>query len=173
MTNPRKLVLQATVLALIILGCILLATPSRAADLSQTVHIAAGVNGAWLDGPGAAFPADFEAGGTAWASLSPHISAFADTYYGFSHSYVRWDGGAKVTASDVDNPNFSIYLSAKYRGGSTADLQPNEWAAGAGLGWKPNPAAWPRVIVGVDAAYGLQSNRVLAYLALRYTIPLK
>lgn len=33
MTNPRKLVLQATVLALIILGCILLATPSRAQEV--------------------------------------------------------------------------------------------------------------------------------------------
>lgn len=30
MTNPRKLVLQITVLSLVILGCILLATPSRA-----------------------------------------------------------------------------------------------------------------------------------------------
>ena len=36
MTNPRKLVLQATLLLLIILGCVLLAQPARSADRKST-----------------------------------------------------------------------------------------------------------------------------------------
>ena len=165
--------MKRAILAVLALGVLLAPNVSRATDFADAVRIAAGVNGAWLDGPGAAFPADVEAGGTAAASLSPHLSTFADVYYGFSHSYVRWDGGVKATLTDVDNPNLSAYLSLKYRGGSISALQPSEWAAGTGIGWKPNPAAWPRLVLGADAAYGLQSNRVVAYLAVRYLIPLK
>ena len=159
-------------LALVAMALLLFGLPARA-ETVQPLHFAAGVNGAWLDGPGAQFPADAEAGGTAWASLSPHISAFADTYYGFSHSYLRWDGGAKVTASDVDNENFSLYLSVKYRGGSINALHPNEAAYGAGFGWVPAPDTWSRVVVVGDASIGAQSNRTIAYLGLRYLVPLK
>lgn len=157
--------------ALVLTALALDAIPAHCAD-AQPVKVAAGVNGAWLDGPGAAFPADLEVGGTAYSSLSPHLTVFADTYYGFSHSYFRYDGGVKVTATDVDNPNFNVYLSAKYRGGSISALRPQEWAFGTGFGWKPNPAAWPRVVLGGDASYGAESNRVIGYLAVRYLIPL-
>lgn len=169
----RKLVIQATILAGIVAACILLCSPAHPATLDEIVHVSAGVNGAWLQGPGAEFPADIEAGGVAWASLSPHLTTFADVFYGFDHSYVRWDGGVKMTATDVDNPNFNLYLAVKYRGGSESALQPSEWAAGSGIGWRPNPVKWPRIVVGADAAYGLQSNRLISYLALRYEIPLK
>ena len=169
----RKFVIQATILGLIILGCVLFCAPSHSASLEEVIHVSAGANGVWLEGPGSQFPADVEAGGVAWASLSPHITAFGDLFYGFDHSYLRWDGGAKVTATDVDNPNWNLYLSFKYRGGSESTLQPSEWAAGSGIGWRPNPEKWPRIVVGADAAYGLQSNRVISYLAVRYEIPLK
>lgn len=169
----RKLVIQATLLLLIILGCVLVGAPARSATLEEVIHVSAGVNGVWLDGPDTEFPADIEAGGVAWASLSPHLTSFTDVFYGFDHSYVRWDGGVKVTATDVDNPNFNLYLSLKYRGGSEDALQPSEWASGTGLGWRPDPVRWPRIVLGADAAYGLQSGNVIAYLALRYAIPLK
>lgn len=159
-------------LALILSALVLFAAPGHCADKPAPVNFAAGVNGAWLDGPGAAFPADVEAGGSAFSSLSPHLSAFADAYYGFSHSYLRWDGGVKATVTDVDNKNLSVYLALKYRGGSIRAMKPDEWAAGTGIGWKPNPAAWPRLVIGADASYGLESNRVIAYLAARYLIPL-
>lgn len=161
-----KMLLAALVL------CCTLAPLAHAAEKPAPVNFAAGVNGAWLDGPGAAFPADVEAGGSAFSSLSPHLSAFVDSYYGFSHSYVRWDGGVKATVTDVDNKNLSVYLALKYRGGSIRAMKPDEWAAGTGIGWKPNPAAWPRLVIGADASYGLESNRVIAYLAARYLIPL-
>lgn len=136
------------------------------------INLAAGVNGAWLDGPGAAFPADVEAGGTAFSSLSPHLSLAGNLYYGFSHAYLRGDGGVKATLTDVDNPNLSAYLVLKYRGGSVRALQPAEWASGAGIGWRPNPAAWPRLVLGAEAAYGMETNRLIGYLAARWTIPL-
>jgi hypothetical protein len=160
-------------LAVLVAALVLMYSPPCAkAATAEPVHLAAGANTVWLDGPGAAFPADVEAGATAWSSLSPHLSAFADAYYGFSHSYVRWNGGVKATVTDVDNPNFNVYLSAKYRGGSIRALHPGEWAFGTGFGWKPNPDAWPRLTLGGDAAYGAQSERLIAYLAVRYSIPL-
>ena len=147
--------------------------PTVAQTLAESVHVYGGANGAWLNGPGAAFPADFEAGGSVSASLSPHISLVGSSFYGFSHSYTRWDGGARVTATDVDNPNFNVYLGIRYRGGSKADVQPNEWAPDAGFGWRPDPKRWPNITVGADAGYGLDSDRVLSYLAIRYQLPLK
>lgn len=147
--------------------------PTVAQTLAESVHVYGGANGAWLNGPGAAFPADFEAGGSVSASLSPHISLVGSSFYGFSHSYTRWDGGARVTATDVDNPNFNVYLGIRYRGGTTSAMLPEEWAPDAGVGWKPSPARWPNLILGADAGYGLQSSRTVAYLAVRYLIPLK
>ena len=164
--------LRKALLSALVLVCLPFAT-GRAASLNEVVHAFGAVNGAWLDGPGAAFPADLEAGGTASASLSPHITAVASTMYGFSNSYVRWDGGFRVTATDAENPNFNVYLGIRYRGGSKADVRPNEWAPDAGFGWRPNPQKWPNIIVGADAGYGLESSRVLSYIALRYLIPLK
>lgn len=138
------------------------------ASAEPAIKVAAGVNGAWLDGPNAAWPADVEAGATGSASLSPHISLVGSGFYGFSHSYFRYDAGARVTATDVDNPDFNAFLGIKYRGGSTIDVRPNEWAPDAGFGWRPFPQISPNVVVGVDAGYGLQSNRVLATVAVRY-----
>lgn len=149
------------------------ATLSTAATVGDVLRASAGVNAVWLDGPGTQFPADVEAAGQASASLSPHLSLVSSLGYGFSHSYFRWDGGARVTATDVNNPNFNVYLGIRYRGGSIAAVQPNEWAPDAGVAWKPNPTAWPNFVVGADAGYGLQSNRVLTYLALRYLLPIR
>lgn len=162
-----KLLTVALVAAL----SLFLAASALAADTPQ-IHLAAGANGAWLDGPGSAWPADFEGGGSAWSSLSPHISAVGHAWYGFSHSYVRWDGGVRVTTSDVLNPNFNTYLGLVFRGGSTSAVSPNEWAGDAGFGWKPSPTNWPRFSLGGDAGYGLDSKRILVQLGARYEIPL-
>ena len=149
------------------------ALPAHATNLSDIFKLYAGANAVWLDGPGAEFPSDTELGGSTSASLSPHISAVGSAFYGFSNNYTRWDGGARVTATDVDNPNFNVYLGIRYRGGTTSAMLPEEWAPDAGVGWKPSPARWPNLILGADAGYGLQSSRTVAYLAVRYLIPLK
>lgn len=144
-----------------------------AASTEPAFHVAAGANGAWLDGPGAAWPADLEGGCKAWSSLSPHISAVGGLWYGFSHSYIRYDGGLRLTTSDVLNPNFNTFLGILARGGSTSAVGPTELAPDAGFGVKPIPEAWPNVTLTGDASYGLTSKRALVTLGVRYTIPLK
>ena len=133
----------------------------------------AGANGAWLQGPDTAFPTDFEGGGAASASLSPHLSAVGQVFYGFSHSYIRYAGGLRVTTTDVNNPNFNTFLGVRYVGGSTAAFRPSEWAPDAGFGWRPSPANWPRLTVTGDAGYGVTSARALFTIGLRYEIPLQ
>ena len=156
--------------AILVLAALCFAASAHAGAVD---HLYAGVNGAWLDGPNASWPADVEAGGAVAASLSPHLSLKGETFYGFSHSYVRWDGSVCATVTDVDNPNLSVGLGIGYRGGSTIAVQPNEWAPYASVGWKPNPARWPNILVGGRASLGLDSNRTLVTLGLRYQIPLK
>lgn len=157
--------------AVLVLATLAAFQPAHAA--SPPVSIAAGLNGAWLVGPNAAFPADLEAGGTAWSSLSPHISAVGGAWAGLSHAYVRWDGGLRATVTDVDNPNFNTFLGLRYRGGSTNEVGPNEWAPDAGFGWRVAPTVFPRLTFVGDAGYGLTSHRVLALLGFRWGIPLK
>ena len=136
------------------------------------VKASVGVNGVWLDGPQASWPNDIEAGATASASFSPHLSLTAGAFHGFENRYNRFELGPRATVTDVDNKDFNAFLGIKYRGGSKDAVNPNEWAPDAGFGWKPFPGL-PRFVVGADAGYGLKSQRVLATLALRYVIPIR
>ena len=171
--TTRKLLIQLAIATALVAGCILLwPAPSKAAP-ADALRLYAGANAVWLDGPGAAWPADFEASGNAAASLSPHLTLTGSLAYGFSHSYVRWNAGPAVTVTDVDNPNLSVDLGIGYRGGSTNDVNPNEWAPYTAVGWRPNPAKWPNVLLGGRAGLGLTSNRTLLTLGVRYSIPLK
>jgi hypothetical protein len=158
---------RIVLVALLLLGIASIAT----ADMVVNTNL--GTNLAWFNGPAVAWPVDFEGGGSASTSLSPHISAVGSAWYGFVNSYARWDIGARITATDVHDPNFNVYLGIKYRGASKAEIGPSEWAPDAGFGWKPFPERWPRIIVGADAGYGLVSSNVISTLALRYSIPLK
>lgn len=167
----RKIVQQLTILLLIILGCVLLGAPNAHSAPADALRLYVGGNAAWLDGPGADFPADFEASGNAAASLSPHIALTGGLAYGFTHSYLRWEGGARVTATDAANPNFDVFLGVDYRGGSTSAVQPSEWAPYAGLGWRPNPERWPALTLGAKSSLGLTSDRTLSIVAVRYMLP--
>ena len=154
-----------------LLVAILLAGTAQAAQKTGLLTVAAGVNGAWLsESAVTTFPA-VELGGTASSSLSPHISLVGSSFYGLNEQYVRYTAGGRVTATDVNNPNFNVFLGVVWRGGDQKAVQPNEWAPEAGFGWKPN-TSWP-LVVGADAGYGLDSHNVLSYVALRYVLPLK
>jgi len=157
-----RFALAALVALVGLLGC------SLSAVASPAVKAYVGANGVWLDGPATDFTKDVEGAASLSASLSPHISAVAHGFYGFTQKYVRYDAGARVTATDVDNKDFNIYLGILYRGGSTDAVRPNEWAPDAGVGWRPNPKGWPHIIVGADAGYGLDSKKVVTTAALRY-----
>lgn len=167
----RRLLMRATLLAAIIAACMLLCAPAHSAP-ADALRLYAGVNGAWLDGPGAAFPAEFEAAGTAAASLSPHLTLTGGLAYGFTHSYLRGDGGVRVTATDASNPNFDLFLGIEYRGGSIAAVQPSEWAPYAGVGWRPSPERWPALTVGAKSSLGLTSDRTMTTVAARWALPL-
>jgi len=157
--------------AMLVLFALILFGGTAHSAPADALKLYAGVNGAWLDGPGAAFPADIEAAGTASASLSPHLTLTGGLAYGFSHSYLRGDGGVRVTATDADNPDFDVFLGIEYRGGSIAAVQPSEWAPYAGIGWRPNPARWPNLTLGAKSSLGLSSDRTLTYVAARYSLP--
>ena len=69
----RRLLIQATILAAIVIGCVLLCSPAHSAP-ADALRLYAGANAVWLDGPGAEWPADFEGSGHASASLTQHIT---------------------------------------------------------------------------------------------------
>lgn len=140
--------------------------PALAAE--SPVHFAAGVNGAWMDGADASLPADLEAGGTAWSSLSPHFSLTAAAFYGFSNSYIRWQTDWRASMTDVDNPNLNTYAGIRLRGGSTRTVGPTEWAPVVGVGWRPLPDTYDNLTIGADAGYGIDSQKLLLTLAGRW-----
>ena len=141
---------------------------STALGETPVIKMYAGAQGVWYDDD--VKPSDFEAGGNARASLSPHISAVGCAYYGVSHSYLRGSIGARVTATDVDNPNFSIGLGIQYQASSRPDIRAQEWVPDVTIGWKPWPNDLPRWIVIGQAGYGLTTNAGNAIAGVRYEL---
>lgn len=113
---------------------------------------------------------DFELGGGGSASLSPHISAVGAAWYGVGHTYLRGTVGARVTASDVNDPNFSIGLGMQYNASSKPSLRPQEWDADATIGWRPYPESMPAIALIAQGAYGLTSETVYLMLGVRYAL---
>lgn len=127
----------------------------------------AGANGVWFTN-GDPYKADVEGCATAKASLSPHLSAVGSVNYGFGETYIRSTAGVRATATDVDNPDFSVGLGIAYHMASRAELRPNEWAPDVSVGFRPWPEKYPRVILTAQAWYGLQTNRGAADVGVRY-----
>lgn len=153
---------------------VLLALPARAATFGEYASVHVGANGVWLDGAGAAFPSDFEAGMSISIALHERVKLIGDGFYGFSNSYLRGDVGGKIVVSDkAAQDDLAIYLVGKYRGGSTADVRPHEWAFGAGAGFRPFPAGAPNLTLGLEAARGVKSDIVLLYVAARWALPIQ
>lgn len=148
-----------------------LAAAACADGIVDKLYVGAG--GAWLDGNSSAFPADVEAHGGVSSSLSPHLSVIGGLDYGFTHSYFRYQGGARVTATDVENQDFNSFLGLVYRGASKPEITPNEWAPDAGFGWRAFKKEWPRVLLTGEASYGLTSKSVIASLRAVYAFPIK
>lgn len=152
---------RAILAALLVMAC---AAPASA---DPAMRAFAGINGIWFNDP-SSFPDDFEAGGNVSASLSPHISLVGATYYGFEHSYLRGSIGARVTATDVNDPNFSVGVGVQFQASSEVAIRPQEWQTDVSVGWRPSPVTMPRVIVIGQAAYGLDSEELFLTLGLRY-----
>ena len=146
---------------------LLLVAASAHADPLFTTYI--GANGVWFDGV-KALPSDFEAGGNASASLQPHISLVGAAYYGFDHSYLRGSVGARFTATNVDDPNFSVGLGAQYHMSSEPNIRPEGWAPDATLGWRPWPEQFPAVLFIAQGSYNVQANQAVAIAGVRYAL---
>lgn len=161
----RKLLLFT--LALIVLSpwAAFAQTPPSASVLSLGV----GGNGIWCSSA-TPFAADVEAAGNAAASLSPHLSLVGGGAWGFAHSYLRGSIGARVTATDVQNPDFSVGFGVSYRVAS-AEFQ-NEWTPEAAVGWRPWPQRYPQVTMVGVGWYGMDSHETAATLGVRWRVSL-
>lgn len=148
----------------LMLAALLLATPAFAAE--YPVKLFAGANAVSFDG---SLPSDFELGGTGRLSASPHLSAVGGVFYGVGHSYLRGNFGFRVTATDVDNRDFSIGIGLQYQASSEPAKRPEEWAPDVTVGWRPF-ADMPKVSVGAQGSYGLDSNTAMLILAVRYEL---
>jgi len=163
----RKLVLAAFLLALSVPASAESIAALRAADdAPKVVKLYGGANAVWFDDNG--LPSDFEIGGTGRASLSPHLSLVGSAFYGIDKSYLTAAGGLRITATDVNDPDFSIGFGMQYRASSKPGVRPEEWYPDVSLGWKPWPVEMPNVVVGVQGGYGLTSNQAFALVALRF-----
>jgi hypothetical protein len=145
---------------------LLLSAPAKA---EKVFSFAVGGNGVYFDGP-EGLPNDFELGFNARASLSPHISLVGSAYRGFQNEYNRGSFGVRLTATDVENKDFSIGLGIQRQVSSDLVLRPQEWASDVTLGYKPFPETMPRVILGALGSYGLDSHQVGAYGAIRFVL---
>ena len=130
---------------------------------------AVGVNGIWFAEPNV-YPSDFEFGGNASLSMSPHVSLVAAGYYGVSNSYVRASGGVRFTATDPADPNFSIGVGAQYHLSSEESIRPQETAFDASVGYRPWPTEQPRLVLVALGTYGLDSQQASVLAGVRYAL---
>jgi hypothetical protein len=152
-----------------ILSAFLLLMCATTASAEPVLKMYAGANGVVYHGE-AGFPNDFELGGTARASLSQHLALVGGAWYGLGESYMRGTVGARATATDVTNPNFSIGFGAEYQASSKPEIRSEEWLATASVGWRPYPESMPKVIIGAQGAYGLSSETATGMICLRYLL---
>lgn len=149
----------------LLFGVVVLAAPAWAEPVPAFY---VGANAVWFNAD--ATPSDFEVGGTARASLSPHISAVGSAFYGTNHSYLVGEVGVRVTATDVNNKDFSIGIGLEYQASSAPELRPEEWLGKVVIGYRPWPAEMPAVTIGAGAQYGLTTTENGAFAAVRYRI---
>lgn len=160
--------MKRIVLSLFLLA---LAVPAFAAESGPVYSFGIGAQGVWFQGD-LNLPSDFELGANGAASLSPHISAVGAIYFGLQESYLRGSFGARFTVTDVDDKDFSIGVGAQYRASSEPDKRPDkEVCPDVSLAWKPSPENMPRVLIALQAAYGLKSNQAELTAGVRYAIP--
>lgn len=147
---------------------LLLALSAGTAQAQNVLKTWVGANGIWYKDE--ARPSDFEVGGNVAASLSPHISAVGSSYYGFINSYIRGTLGARITATDVADPFFSIGLGLQYHMSSEPKIHAQEWAPDVSIGWIPWRDRLPAVSLVALAYYGLTTNQAYATVGARYAL---
>ena len=130
-----------------------------------------GANGTWFDNADP-YQGDCEVTGNLSASLSPHITLTGGAYWGVCNSYLRGVTAARICATDVNNPDFSVEVGIGYRFASKEELRPNEWAPEVSVGYRPFPQDWPRLALIGQGWYGLDTRRAGAAVGVRWRFPL-
>ncbi len=147
----------------------LLPTPGHAANLWQSLSLGVGAQGAWFNGPEEQESLqDLEATGRGAFSITPHISVIGGAAYGFGDSYLRSSLGFRLTATDVNDQNFSVGLGVSRHFRSEPGPM-DEWVAEGAMGWRP--LASSEVTLTASAGVGLDTNRRL--ITAGFIIPLK
>jgi hypothetical protein len=159
---------------LVAVGLSLIASflPSRDCDgasVWDAVSLGVGGGGVWVGEGGVPGFRDAEAVARGAVSITPHVSLVAGASYGVDRSYVRGSGGFRLTATDVNNPDFGIGVGVSRHWTSEDGSGMDEAAAEAAIGWKPLPGA-SFLLTGL-AAYGIDTGRQLFTVALVF--PLK
>lgn len=129
------------------------------ASLWQAVSVGVGGQALWADEGGIPAYKDAEAIGRASIGITPHINLVGGIGYGVEQAYVRGSAGVRLTATDVNDPNFSIGVGVSRHYVSEPGVGLDEAAGEAAIGWKPFAAS--RVILTGLATYGLDSGRRL------------
>lgn len=145
-------------------------TAATAAQAEPVVKLFLGANAATFDAAPGRLPSDYELGGNARASLSPHISLVGSVYKGLDQDYLRESIGARVTATDVENRDFSIGLGIQYHTSDNVTVRPEEWAPDATIGWRPWPDKLRKITVIGQGGYGLTSNQASLIVGARYEL---
>jgi hypothetical protein len=155
-----------TLLAVLLLICLIPAT-APAGDLAS---LYVGANAAFFDQ--GSIKASFEPEVNAKVSLSGHLTLVGSVAYGVADNYWRSAVGGRVTTTDVDNRAFSVGLGIQHRDYSLASMGSSEWAPDVSIGYCPWPVSHPKVIVGAQGWYGLDSKTAGMELAARYQFKL-
>lgn len=139
------------------------------ANAWQALSVGVGAGGVWVDeGAGPAFR-DVEAGVSAAVSLTPHVSVVGGASYGVDRSYVRGSGGFRITATDANDPTFSVGVGVSRHYVSEPGSGLDEAAGEAAIGWKP--LANSRLLLTGLAAVGIDTGRRL--FSIRVVVPFK
>lgn len=151
----RFVALVATGLAL--MASFLVVEDGDCANIWQAASVGIGGQGVWVDEGGLSAFRDAEAIGRASVGITPHVNLVGGVSYGVDKSYLRGSGGVRITATDVNDPNFSIGIGISRHYVSEPGAGLDEAAGEAAIGWKP--FATSRVILTGLAAYGLDTGR--------------
>jgi hypothetical protein len=157
----------------ILLGIVLLlaiASTACAGGFANTTTLAAGANLVQFDDP--AISPGYEGCVNGAISLSPHLSGVGSVNYGFRNHYWRSTAGVRVTATDVDNMDFSVGLGIQYHSCNWLGLEPNEWCPDVAVGFRPLPNDLPGLTLTGLGWYGLDTKKAAADVGIRWAFNL-
>lgn len=148
---------KASIAAVLLSALALCPFRADAASVWSAMSVGIGGQAVWVDDGNEPAFRDAEATGRASLGVTPHVNVVGGISYGVDKSYLRGSGGVRITATDVNDPNFSIGIgiSRHYQSEPGAGL--DEAAGEAAIGWKPFASS--RVILTGLAAYGLDTGR--------------